>query len=99
MDYYCEICDICIKLNSKYKHFKSNTHKEFDKCKHIKLTFKNPDINNIDKTFQAYNMQHFKKYGYYLLKCEFNLVFNDNQKCPNVTSKIFDNRTMISWSN
>ena len=31
MDYYCEVCDKYIKPKSKYKHFKSNIHKEFDK--------------------------------------------------------------------
>ena len=33
------------------------------------------------------------------MKCQFNLVFNDYQYCPYVTSKLSDNRTMISWSN
>ena len=41
MTYYCEVCDKFIKPKSKYKHFKSNIHKEFDKCKHIKLTIEN----------------------------------------------------------
>ena len=32
------------------------------------------------------------------MKCQFKLVFNDNQYCPYVTSNLSDNKTMISWS-
>ena len=54
MSYYCDFCDKTIKLKSKNKHFKSNIHKEFDKCKHIKLTIGNPNINDIDEIIYAY---------------------------------------------
>ena len=39
MDYYCEVCNIFIKPKNKYKHFKLNTHKEFDKCKNVTIYF------------------------------------------------------------
>ena len=32
------------------------------------------------------------------MKCEFKLVFNDNQYCPYVTSNLSDNKTLISCS-
>ena len=32
MIYYCDVCDKTIKLKSKNEHFKSNIHKELDKC-------------------------------------------------------------------
>ena len=51
MSYNCEVCYRFVKPTSKYKHFISNIHKEFDKCKHIKITIENPDINNIDRAF------------------------------------------------
>ena len=51
MDYYCDVCVIFIKPKSKYKHCKSNSHKEFDKCEHIKLTIENIDINDVDIAF------------------------------------------------
>ena len=44
MGYYCEASNIIIKPKNKYKHFKSNSHKEFDKCEHILLSLKNIDI-------------------------------------------------------
>ena len=84
MDYYCEVCDIFIKPKSKYKLFKSITHKELDKCKHIKLTIENLDINDIDKTFYAFVIQHNKKYDYYFFKREFKIVVNEYQYCPYV---------------
>ena len=51
MDYQCEISDIFIKTQSKHEHFMSNSHKEFNKCKHTKLTLENPDINNVGGAF------------------------------------------------
>ena len=99
MDYYCKVSDIFIEPKSKYNHFKSNTHKEFDKNRHKKLTIEKPDINDIDKTFYAYIIRHKKNYHYYLNKCEFKLVFNDYQYCPDVTSFLSNNKTMCSRQN
>ena len=45
MSYYCELCKKILKQKSKYKHLRSTTHKELEKCQHIKLAFKNPNIN------------------------------------------------------
>ena len=58
MSYYCYVCDKPIKNKSKIQHFKSNTHKEFDK--HIKLTTENPNINDIDEMFYAYIIENNK---------------------------------------
>ena len=60
MDYYCEVCDKFTKPKSKYKIFKSNTHKEVDNCKHTELTNKNPHINDIDEIFYASIIEHKK---------------------------------------
>ena len=51
--YHCDVCDETIKLKSKNKHFKSNIHKEFDKCKHVRLTIENPNINDMDRLFYS----------------------------------------------
>ena len=93
MSYYC---DKTIKLKSKKSHFKSNIHKEFDRCKHIKLTIENSNINDIDEIFYAYNIEQNKIY-YYLLECEFKLIFKDYHYCPYVTSELYSNRTMCYW--
>ena len=44
MDSFCETCLTNIKNKNKYKHFKSKSHIEFDKCKHITLSLKDIDI-------------------------------------------------------
>ena len=58
---------------------------------------KNIDINDVDEAFYLYIIEHNKKFDYYLIKCEFKLVFNDCEYCPYVTSKLSDNKTMITW--
>ena len=40
MDYYCEIRLKNINAKCKYKHFKSKSHQDFDKCKQINLSLK-----------------------------------------------------------
>ena len=79
MEYYCEVCLKNIKAKSKYKHFKSKSHLEFDKCKHIILSHKNIDINDVDEAFYFYNIEQNKKFENYLVRCEIILVFNDYQ--------------------
>ena len=88
-----------MKHKFKNKHFKSLTHRNFDKCKHIKLTIKNPDINKIDNIVYDYIIEHNKKYDYYLLRCDFKLVFRNTDCSPHFTSKLSDNTTMASWRN
>ena len=61
MEYNFEICDKYIKPKSKYKHFKSSIQKQFDRCKHIKLTIENPNMKNIDKSFNTYIIERNKK--------------------------------------
>ena len=60
MDYSSEVCKIFDLTKSKSELFISKTHKGFYKRRHIKLTFENPDINNIVHAFYAYNIQHRK---------------------------------------
>ena len=40
-----------------------------------------------------------EKYENYIVNCEFEIVFNGNQYCSSVTSKLFDNKKIVSWSN
>ena len=61
MDYYFEMCLEKIKAKSKYKHFKSKSHQEFNKCKHIILSYKDIDINDVDEAFYLYIIEHKKK--------------------------------------
>ena len=88
MSYYCNVCDKTIKFKSKNNHLKSLSHREFDKSKHIKLTIENLDINRIDSLlFYSYIIEHKKNYEYYLIKCDFKLIFNISECSPHITSK------------
>ena len=58
---------------------KSESHKDFEKCKHIILSFKNVDIKDVDGILYLCMKDHIKKFNRYLLKGQFKLVFNDNQ--------------------
>ena len=95
--YHCEICDIIIKPKKKSRYFKSNNHKNLARHKHIKLTIDNPDLDNIDKIFYTYINEYDKKYEYYLVRCEFKLVFRSMEGYPVASSELTDNNTMVSW--
>ena len=75
MRYYCNIWLLDIKKKSKYSHLKSKCHKEFEKYKHIILSFKNVDIKDVDEILFLYVRDYNKKYILYFLKDQFKLVF------------------------
>ena len=78
-------------------HFISKSHVEFVKCEHIVLPLKDIDIKNVDETSSLYIIEHTEQFDYYVVKCQFKLVFNDYECSPYKMSNLFDNRTMISW--
>ena len=98
MRYYCNICLRDIKKKSKYSHLKFRCHEEFEKYKHIIISFKNVDIKDVDKSLYLYVKDYNKKYIHYFLKGEFKLVFND-QDCKYLMTIMIDNTTNLSWSN
>ena len=77
---YCNICLLDIKKKSKNSHLKSKAHKEFQEHKRIIKTFKNIDIKDLDEILYLYIKEYNKKYTHYLLKGQFELVFN-NRNC------------------
>ena len=98
MRYYCNICLTDIKKKSKYSHLKSKAHKEFEKYKHIILSFKNVEIKDVDEILFLYVKEYNKKYNHYFLKGHFKLFFN-NQDCKFLMTDMINNTTNISWSN
>ena len=95
---FCDICLRDVKKKSKYSHLKSKSHKEFEKYKHIISSLKNVDIKDVDEILYLYKIDHNKKINQFLLKGQFNLVFNDNQDCKYLTTGMNNNTTNISWS-
>ena len=67
-----------------------------DKHKHRNLTIDNPNLNNIDKIFYTYNNEYDNKDEYYLVRCQFILVFSNLEGYPVASSKLTNNKTMIS---
>ena len=98
MRYYCNICLLDIKKKSKHSHLKSKGHKEFEKYKHIILSFKNVNIKDVDEILFLYVKDYNKKYIHYFLKGQFKLVFNDQDFKYLMTDMII-NTTNVSWSN
>ena len=98
MRYYCNICLRGIKKKSKYSHLKSKAHKEFEKYKHIIISFKNVDIKDVDKFLYLYVKDYNKKYTQYFFKVQFKLIFN-NQDCKYLLTDMIHNTTNISCSN
>ena len=98
MRYYCNICLLDIKKKSKNSHIKSKGHKEFEKYKHIILSFKNIDIKDVDEILYLYVKDYNKKYIHYFLKGQFKIVFND-QDCKYLMTDMIVNTTNVSWSN
>ena len=98
MRYYCNICLLDIKKKSKHSHLKSKGHKEFEKYKHIILSFKNVDIKDVDEILFLYVKDYNKKYIHYFVKGQFKLVFND-QDCKYLMTDMIVNTTNVSWSN
>ena len=98
MSYHCNICLRDFKKKSKHSHIKSKSHKEFEKHKHIIVSFKNIDIKDVDEMLYLYMKDYNKKYTQYLLKGQSKLVFN-NQICKYLMTDMIYNTTNVSWSN
>ena len=98
MRYYCNICLRDIKKKSKYSHLRSRSHKNFEKYKHILLSFKNIDIKDVDEILYLYKKDYNKNCNQYLLKGQFKLVFN-NKDCKYLMTDKNNNTTNVSWSN
>ena len=52
------------RTKNKYKHFKSKSHLEFDKCKHIFLPQKDIDKTDVDAAFYLYIIEHNKNLNF-----------------------------------
>ena len=62
----------------------------------MEFTFENPNIDEIDKIFYGYIIDHNNKYDHFSIKCHFKLFFNDNQNSTCNIFNLIDNKTMIS---
>ena len=96
MSYYCSICDKSIKLKSRNKHLKSITHNELEKSIHINHSVENPNFFDVDDKYNDFVNIHNKKYYFYFVKCNFNLVFDSNfYRC--IESILYNNTMICYW--
>ena len=93
---FCDICDELIEINSKCSHLKALSNEEFDRFKHEKLTNKNPDLNKINNIIDTFIKEYDKKYDFYLIKYNFNLVFNNSQHVVNIETSPHNSRVTMS---
>ena len=98
MRFYCNICLLDIKKESKNSHIKSKGHKEFEKYKHVILSLENVDIKDNEEILFLYTKDYNKKYIHYFLKGQLKLIFN-NQDCKYLMTDMINNTTNVSWSN
>ena len=68
------------------------THKELEKCIHIKHTIQNSDFFDIDSIFNEYITNHIKKLEKYFAKYDFKLVSNQ-EFTPHIKSEIEFNQS------
>ena len=94
-DYYCEICDKQIDIESKSKLLASKSHIEKSKCDRIVLSFKDVDIDEKDEVYSLYISEHKKKHVYCKIKCQYKVIFDNGQHTDYITARVFDNRTKI----
>ena len=87
---FCDICDKLIEPNSNCSYLKALSYEEFDRYKHIKLTIKNPDINEMEDKFDSYNLEHNKNFDYYLIKYDFKLNFYNYENSPHLNKAFLE---------
>ena len=94
MDYYSDSCDQTNNIKSKRKHLQILTHNEFEKTIRKRRTTKNTDLCEIDSIFEAYIINHKKKFALNLFTYDFTLVFN-KKLTPHIESELQNNITIF----
>ena len=81
-----------IKLKSESNHPKSLTHVQYEKSIRINHTIENPIFFDVDKIFNDYITNHYRKFDLYFVKCDFKLVFNNFT--PHIKTYFYHNTTI-----
>ena len=76
-------------MNSEYNPPITIGHSQTENSFVIKHTIKNPNFIVIDKISIEYIGNHSKKYSVFLIKCDFNLIFNNDFLKPIHLKQIF----------
>ena len=98
MRYYCNVCLLDFNKKSENSHIKSKAHKEFEEYRRTIKSFKNIDIKDVDEILYLYIKDYNKKYAKYLLKGQFELIFN-NRDSEYLMTDMINNKSYVSWTN
>ena len=77
MSYHCECCDEAVKLQSKTKHFKSLTPKQYENFYGLNHNFKSLKFFDVGKIFNNYVTNHNRKLELYLVRAGFKIDFDN----------------------
>ena len=69
MTYYCKLCEKTVNLKSKYKHFKSKTHKSHSETIIRTYIVLITNFQDIDAIMMRYINKHKEKYEGYDVRC------------------------------
>ena len=75
----CQVCDYEI-FNDKHElnYYLASFNKRYDRGLYYKYTINNINLNNINKIFDYYITIHNEKFNFYVIKCIFQIQFNNN---------------------
>ena len=76
-DYYCSICDETINLGYEEKHINSKAHEELSESVINNYCVKSPELDKIENIIKHYANNHDKTFGFYNVKCKFDLQFGN----------------------
>ena len=73
----CKLFDKSIEIKSKKKHLNSQYHQALTKSIISRYYITNPNFVDVEDILKKYVYNYKKKFGFYLIICKFELIFND----------------------
>ena len=85
--FFCDICDISVKVKSKKKHLNSQLHKYLNKEVINRYRVEKSDFIQIENILKNYIRDYNKKFKFYVVICKWKLNFSNIlvnvKKCSN----------------
>ena len=94
---FCDTCDKLNEIHWNFSHLKALSYEKFDKFKHIKLTSRNPDVNEISDRIDSYVSENDEKHECCLIKYDFKLVSNKYEDSRLLKSTLLNSKLLPSW--
>ena len=78
VDFHCDVCDKTINMRSKRKHLLCKFHKRLYYSIANRYCIENPEFFKIEDILKKYLDDYQKKFEYFVIICEWKLVFDNN---------------------